>query len=76
VCLAGSDRSYADLAVALISALHEAGAQRIILAGKPSAELADLIDDYVAVGSDLVSFLQRTRQALESPVAVAGSERR
>ena len=34
------------------------------MAGRPLGAMADLIDDHVAVGDDVVEFLRRTRRAL------------
>ncbi|MET3804955.1 methylmalonyl-CoA mutase [Nakamurella sp. UYEF19] len=67
VCLAGSDRGYAESGKDLIYALRAVGAERILLAGKPSTELAGLVDDHLAVGEDVVEFLLRTRHAMGFP---------
>jgi methylmalonyl-CoA mutase len=64
VCLAGGDRAYQETGTGLIRALRDAGAQRIVLAGKPSDTMATLVDDHVAAGDDVVQFLRRTRRAL------------
>jgi methylmalonyl-CoA mutase len=61
VCLAGSDPTYAELAPAAITALRDAGARWVILAGKPD----DLdVDDSCAMGVDALAFLHRTREHL------------
>lgn len=61
VCLAGTDAAYAEWGAELVAALREAGAGRVVLAGKPR----DLgVDDSCAVGVDALSFLDRTREAL------------
>jgi methylmalonyl-CoA mutase len=61
VCLAGSDPTYAELAPAAITALRDAGARWVILAGKPD----DLdVDDSCAMGVDALAFLNRTREHL------------
>ncbi|MTD14209.1 methylmalonyl-CoA mutase [Nakamurella sp. YIM 132087] len=65
VCLAGTDKDYADWGPGLIEALRAAGVGRVLLAGRPSDELAPLVDDSLAVGQDLPSFLARTRAALQ-----------
>lgn len=67
VCLAGPDSTYADWGSALVAALREAGAVRVVLAGKPGEASVppDLVDDFCAVGEDAVAFLTRTREALE-----------
>jgi len=56
-CLASTDKIYAERAAETISALRAAGASRILLAGKPSEELASKVDGYVAVGSDAIAVL-------------------
>lgn len=60
-CLAGADRTYADWGAEAVAALREAGASRVVVAGKPG----DLgVDDSCAVGVDALAFLTRTREAL------------
>ena len=61
VCLAGTDAAYAEWGADAVAALREAGATRVILAGKPR-DLA--VDDSCAVGVDALAFLNRTREAL------------
>jgi methylmalonyl-CoA mutase len=61
VCLAGTDPAYAEWGAALVTALREAGARHVILAGKPRGIE---VDDSCAVGVDALSFLHRTREAL------------
>jgi methylmalonyl-CoA mutase len=63
-CLAGSDTAYAEIGAAVVDALRAAGAQRVVLAGRPKGELAQLVDDHVAAGDDVVEFLRRTRRQL------------
>ena len=61
VCLAGSDPTYAEWAPDAITALRDAGARWVILAGKPD----DLdVDDSCAMGVDALAFLNRTREHL------------
>lgn len=61
VCLAGTDAAYAEWGADLVAALREAGARRVILAGRPK----DIeVDDSCAVGVDALAFLTRTREAL------------
>ncbi len=74
MALAGSDGSYADWAAELVPALRAAGARRILLAGRPAPEIADLVDDFVAMGVDLAAFLDRTRAALAA-APTAGAEK-
>ncbi|MDO9458487.1 methylmalonyl-CoA mutase family protein [Nocardioides sp.] len=60
VCLAGADAAYAEWGEAAASALREAGATRVVVAGKPT----DYSDDACAMGVDALAFLARTREAL------------
>ena len=60
VCLAGPDAAYAEWGSDLVSALREAGARHVIVAGK-----ADVgADDQAAAGLDALDFLTRTRGEL------------
>lgn len=65
VCLAGSDPAYQEWGEAAATALREAGATRVVVAGKPTA-LGDEhhADDSCAMGVDALAFLTRTREAL------------
>lgn len=69
VCLAGSDPTYAEWGAAAAAALREAGATRVVVAGKPDA-LGEAqgdqqgVDDSCAMGVDALAFLTRTREAL------------
>lgn len=60
VCLAGTDGAYAEWGADLVTALREAGARHVIVAGK--AEIGQ--DDSCAMGVDALDFLTRTRGAL------------
>lgn len=60
VCLAGSDPTYAEWGEAAAAALREAGATRVVIAGKAT----DYSDDACAMGVDALAFLARTREAL------------
>lgn len=64
--LAGSDAAYAEWGAEAVAALRDAGAARVVLAGRPGERTvaADLIDDSCAVGVDALAFLTRTREAL------------
>ena len=73
-CLAGSDKAYAESGAAVVQALRAAGATWVVLAGRPRGELADLVDDHVAVGDDVVEFLHRTRTQL-GPAAIKEATR-
>ncbi|MFE6649698.1 methylmalonyl-CoA mutase, partial [Nocardioides sp. NPDC057772] len=63
VCLAGSDKAYAEWGAAAIAALREAGATHVIIAGKPDAVEAE-VDDAASLGVDALSFLTATREKL------------
>ncbi|AKU16565.1 methylmalonyl-CoA mutase family protein [Luteipulveratus mongoliensis] len=65
VVLAGSDAQYASDGAAYIEALRQAGAEWVVLAGKPSPEMAPLVDDHIATGQDAIDVLQRLRARLE-----------
>jgi methylmalonyl-CoA mutase len=60
VCLAGADPAYAEWGADLVAALREAGAQWVIIAGKP----IDGVDDSCAMGVDALAFLHNTREKL------------
>ena len=60
VCLAGADAAYAEWGEAAAAALREAGATRVVIAGRPT----DYADDSCATGVDALAFLTRTREAL------------
>jgi methylmalonyl-CoA mutase len=60
VCLAGSDPVYAEWGSEAAAALRQAGAQHVIIAGKPT----DHADDACAMGVDALDFLNRTREKL------------
>ena len=62
VCLAGSDPAYAEWGTELANRLREAGAQWVIVAGKP----LEGCDDNCAMGIDALDFLTRTRAKLEA----------
>jgi methylmalonyl-CoA mutase len=62
VCLTGSDKAYAEWGADLATALREAGAQWVILAGKPVDGV--VVDDSCAMGLDALDFLTRTREKL------------
>ncbi|KRB78191.1 methylmalonyl-CoA mutase [Nocardioides sp. Root190] len=59
VCLAGTDAAYEEWGADAATALREAGATHVIIAGK-----ADFADDSAAMGVDALSFLNRTREVL------------
>ena len=60
VCLTGNDKAYAEWGAELVTALREAGAHHVVLAGK-----ADVgADESIAVGVDALAFLHTTREKL------------
>ena len=61
VCLAGADPTYDEWGEAAAAALREAGATRVLIAGRPT----DYSDDSCAMGVDALAFLTRTREALQ-----------
>lgn len=63
VCLAGSDKTYAEWGAEAIAALREAGATHVIIAGKPDAVDAE-VDDAASMGVDALAFLTATREKL------------
>ena len=65
VCLAGPDKAYAEWGAELVTALREAGAAYVVLAGKPDATVE--VDDSCAMGVDALAFLGRVRSALAGP---------
>jgi methylmalonyl-CoA mutase len=64
VCLAGSDGAYDAWGREAAAALRDAGASWVVIAGKPTGPLADLVDDSCAMGVDALAFLTRTREKL------------
>ncbi|MFB9312613.1 methylmalonyl-CoA mutase family protein [Nocardioides plantarum] len=67
VCLAGADAAYAEWGEVAASALREAGATRVVVAGASTSsttDLFDVADDSCAMGVDALAFLARTREAL------------
>jgi len=60
VCLVGPDKAYAEWGADLVQALREAGAEWVILAGRPVEGVET--DDNCAMGVDALEFLQRTRE--------------
>ncbi|WP_375002726.1 methylmalonyl-CoA mutase family protein [Aeromicrobium sp. CTD01-1L150] len=69
VCLTGPDPLYAAWGTDLVAALREAGARRVVVAGKPGtveegAVDASAVDDWAAAGLDALAFLRRTREEL------------
>ncbi len=64
VCLVGPDPAYADWGADLVTALRAAGAEWVVLAGKPMDGVPT--DDSCAMGVDALDFLRRTRAKLET----------
>lgn len=66
VCLCGTDSAYAAWGADAVTALRAAGAQWVVLAGRPGERTVptDLVDDSAAVGVDALALLERTRERL------------
>jgi methylmalonyl-CoA mutase len=62
VCLVGNDKAYAAWGGDLVKALRDAGAEWVVLAGKPVKGVE--ADDTCATGVDALDFLTRTREKL------------
>ncbi|EFQ82542.1 putative methylmalonyl-CoA mutase, small subunit [Aeromicrobium marinum DSM 15272] len=60
VCLTGNDAAYADWGAELVTALRDAGARFVVLAGTADVDA----DTTVAMGLDALAFLRRTREEL------------
>jgi methylmalonyl-CoA mutase len=60
VCVVGTDAAYDESGAETATALRQAGARRVIVAGRPR----DWADDSCAMGVDALAFLTRTREAL------------
>jgi methylmalonyl-CoA mutase len=60
VCLVGNDKAYAEWGAELVKALREAGAEWVVLAGRPVEGVET--DDACATGVDALEFLTRTRE--------------
>jgi methylmalonyl-CoA mutase len=61
VCLCGTDERYREEAAVRAAALKNAGAKRVLLAGRPGAIEAQLrqagVDGFVFVGCDVIATL-------------------
>jgi len=64
VCLAGTDKAYGEWGTELVTALREAGARHVVVAGKPGLGA----DDSAAMGLDALAFLRSTREHLDQEV--------
>ncbi|MPR00305.1 methylmalonyl-CoA mutase [Modestobacter sp. I12A-02628] len=73
--LCGSDKEYPDAAPALVAALREAGATRVLVAGKPSLGIEGA-DGYVHAGCDAVAVLGATLDHLLGAPGPARAARR
>jgi methylmalonyl-CoA mutase len=62
ICLVGNDTAYAEWGAHLVTALRGAGAQWVVLAGRPLDGVD--VDDTCALGVDALDFLTRTRERL------------
>ncbi|MBE9373234.1 methylmalonyl-CoA mutase small subunit [Saccharopolyspora sp. HNM0983] len=64
VCLCSTDKLYAERAAETAEALRDAGAQRVLLAGKPGDEPPAGVDDYVFTGCDALAVLTDVQRRL------------
>ncbi len=64
VCLAGPDSAYEEWGSDLVSALRDAGARHVIVAGKADSADDWGADENAAAGLDALDFLRRTREVL------------
>jgi methylmalonyl-CoA mutase len=64
VCLAGTDKAYAEWGHDALEALRGAGATYLVLAGRPGESTVDGVDDSCATGMDALAFLGRVREEL------------
>ncbi|HEY2205110.1 MAG TPA: methylmalonyl-CoA mutase family protein [Pseudonocardia sp.] len=63
-CVCGSDKTYAEQAEPVARALREAGAQQVLLAGRPGTVESDAIGGHVFAGCDAVEVLTGTLDEL------------
>jgi methylmalonyl-CoA mutase len=75
-CIASSDEVYAEMAADAASALKKAGAERILLAGRPGELEGPLkgagVDQFVFAGNDMLELLGDLLDRLGAPPAKAG----
>lgn len=62
--VAGTVAAYDEWGADVITGLRAEGAARVVLAGRPVPAVAQLIDDHIAAGQDVVEFLGRLRAPL------------
>ena len=67
-CLCSSDQAYAELAEATAGVLKQAGAKRVLLAGRPRDQEATLkaagVDGFIFAGSDAIATLASLHESL------------
>ncbi|MFC7326349.1 methylmalonyl-CoA mutase family protein [Marinactinospora rubrisoli] len=64
-CICSSDAVYAEHAAATAEALRGAGAERVLIAGRPDAGRAQAVDGAVTAGGDVLSLLTGLADFLE-----------
>ncbi|GAB3297005.1 methylmalonyl-CoA mutase family protein [Parasphingorhabdus pacifica] len=64
VCLCSSDTIYAERAAETALALKRAGAEHVVLAGKPSGTPPEGVDGFIHAGCDALDTLQDTHRRL------------
>ncbi len=68
-CLCSSDSGYSEFGIATVEAITAAGAQQVLLAGKPTDDLKAKLDNagvtsYLAAGKDAIAVLKALHEAL------------
>jgi methylmalonyl-CoA mutase len=63
VCICGSDRSYGEQAADVATALKKAGADSVLLAGKPTDTYPD-VTGFLYTGCDVLEVLTGTFETL------------
>jgi len=76
-CIASSDDVYAQMAVDAAKALKEAGAQFVLLAGRPGDMEEDLkaagVDQFVFAGNDMLALLSGLLDRLDAPAGTSAA---
>ena len=74
-CLCGADDTYAELGEATASLLKTAGAQQVLLAGRPKAQEGALkaagVNGFIFAGCDMVETLTALQRVLGVEVSAA-----
>ncbi|MCX8256431.1 MAG: methylmalonyl-CoA mutase, partial [Beijerinckiaceae bacterium] len=70
-CLCGTNAAYAADAAALVTALRERGAHRILAAGRPADGAETNVDAFVHDGCDALDVLRTTLDVIEAAASRA-----